>query len=136
MRSLSNRISEALRRSGVKRPGEATHFGRKIMVTLLAPKLSKDQLEVYLGHSNVYSEATKAYLLPMFGSIPPEHRSLVDYLPSPEELRAELAAFEPVERPDIARRQKRVAAARKAVGTEDNRAPEPTSGLNSARDIA
>ena len=104
---IANRISEALRWAGLKRMGEATHFGRKIAASLLAPKLSRAQLERYLGHSDAYSQVTARYLLPMLSAVPGEHRDLVDYLPSPSELLPEVEAFVPADRPDLARRKKR-----------------------------
>jgi integrase len=119
-RALANRISEALRWAGVKREGEATHFCRKVMATLVEPKLSRAQLEKYLGHSDAYGAATLKYLLRMLHSMPAEHRALVDYLPSPDELRAEVEAFIPADRSDLTRRTRRqeeVRATRKAART-------------------
>jgi integrase len=114
-RAIANRISEALRWAGVKRKGEATHFCRKIMATVLQPKLPREPLERYLGHAGAYEEETWDYLLQMLSAIPAAHRDLVDYLPSPDELRAEVETFAPADRPDLMRRMERREQARAAA---------------------
>lgn len=127
-RSISNRISEAIRWAGLKKRGEATHFGRKILASMIAPKIPEAQLKQYLGHADAYKGATGDYVLPMLDAIPPEHQQLVHYLPAPAELLAEVDAFEPAERKDIAQRKQRAAEAkaRKAKEAEQGESPDST----------
>jgi len=99
VRSMSNRISKALRLAGTKRPKKTQHWARATFAAMAKTKLKAEELKQYLGHDDAFGGATSVYADVLVPLIPDEHRRLIEHLPSPEALEAEMQDFEPTQFP-------------------------------------
>lgn len=119
VRSMSNRISLAQVAAGTKCPGKAQHWARATFATMIQPKVSTEQLKRYLGHEAAFGGATDSYIEAVIAEIPPEHRELIENLPSPEEIEAELADFAPKPLPKRKRKPSRRRKPELRAGSRD-----------------
>ena len=102
-RTLIQRLSEALRWAGLKRPGKATHWARATHATWAEQAtdvLSFRQLQRYLGHAAERDDETTAgYIHVIKEMIPAEHRRYIRHLPTPAEVEESLQSLVLADRP-------------------------------------
>ena len=93
--TLVARATKALRYAGVKPEGYATHWGRATHASwgALAEKVKAEELRHFLGHA-AFGGTTERYVTQMKALLRPEHRAYIA-LPTPAQVRAEMAAFRP-----------------------------------------
>lgn len=94
--TIARRIAKAFELAGVKIPQKATHPMRATYASQAeASELMSDKLlRRYLGHHRVYGTSTDRYVKQLVKMMKPAHREVIT-LPTPDEVRAMLASFEP-----------------------------------------
>ena len=99
--TLEKRIAKVLRFADLKLPRKAAHGFRATFATQGArctDLITTEHLKQYLGHTVVYEGATDLYVAQLEDQVDPRHRQIVA-LPTPDEVRAAAATFEPANRP-------------------------------------
>lgn len=96
--TLAKRIADAHVVAGVKQEGKATHGLRATYASHAdnCPHIDGKTLQKYLGHHRVYGMSTDQYIRQMIDMMQDSHRRIIK-LPTPDEVRAALADFVPVE---------------------------------------
>lgn len=117
--TIARRMAMALKLAGVKLPGKASHGFRATHATYgdAHPDVDKKMLQRYLGHHAVYGASTDEYIRQMAALMTEAHRHYIQ-LPTPDEIRAALATFEPAP----------------VEGWEDPRRPRPGKSQSRAED--
>lgn len=92
--SVIRRASDALKYSGTKPIGKATHFGRATHTSFatVAPLLTTHLIKAFVGHSVFLSSVSDGYFLFRREHVRPEHRKYVTFL-SPRAVQRKLKGF-------------------------------------------
>jgi integrase len=95
LNTLINKVSRALRLAGVKIAGKATHWARSTHISWAkhSSDVNAEELKHFLGHQP-FSGETDVYVAMLVKMLEPRHQRYIK-LPSPDEVRAKLADFDP-----------------------------------------
>lgn len=107
--TLQKKIAKALHLADEKTANKILHGFRATFASHCASKprlMSKEMLKMYLGHSDAYEGVTSDYVSLLIGLMEDTHRQTIE-LPTPDEVRAAAAAYEPASRPDWRATQRR-----------------------------
>lgn len=120
--TLIARFTRALKHAGLKQPKKATHWARATHATwgAVATMISAEQLKAYLGHATRYGGATDDYIHVMLEVMPDSHRSYIQHIPAPSEVRESLTTFKPAELPHW--KERRAWQSRSKTAKEESRA--------------
>ena len=96
--TIADRIGHALKLAGLKRPRKETHGLRATYASLLdqSGEVTERMVRRYLGHQRIYGCSTDRYVRQMIAEMKDSHRDIIK-LPTPDEVRAQVASFKPVE---------------------------------------
>lgn len=99
--ALSARYGWALAYAGLKRPKKRTHWARATHATWgqHSKAIQLEDLQRFLGHSNAYGDSTSRYIGQLVQMMRAEHRTYIDGIPTPKQVRAALRKFAPQELP-------------------------------------
>ena len=106
--TLSARYGWALAYAGLKRPKKRTHWARATHATWgqHSKAIQLADLQRYLGHSNAYGDTTSHYIAQLVQLMRAEHRTYINGIPTPRQVRAALKTFAPQELPPWKERRK------------------------------